>query len=528
LVSATPGVRVAGPLGDESAPVCRTCADATEALNACSTRNTPARRPDAPRRTARLSDDTASSTGLGGRRAQVRGRVRRLGLRRRGPSGALFEPSTGHGCPAEGPLTVLRPDRHRRQGRRPCAAIQSTVGRGRGKLRAYFEDIEIVRRFENSPSGRLSWLVRSLAAQGESRSRPDLAPALPGDPRRVALPGGRPRQGGQPDRAGAETQPGAAQALAERSHSSAPRSTVNSRAKANTDQVLIPKEVSVMLDPVARATPTAWAGSSPCSRSLQGTPSATRASIVDRFYAPHRPPGRRLRPLLRKAQHHQAKLDGAYYRGSSRRSSTCSAEAFLHAELEEQGLFALATTQKADLWRAGPSLKASGRTPSERRNRHLTSASNHGVPDMSANRRPSPSRTDTSSCFSSTSPTATPTATRRRQRPADRPETGRGWSPTLPEAQGRNFVQLTQAEGGVGHQAQGRLRDLRQGARHSRLSSSGGPMTPRARRARSTKSAATSRRRGPGCARLLRRPHLRRRHEHGKAATRTPSPSREG
>jgi CRISPR-associated protein Csd1 len=60
---------------------------------------------------------------------------------------------------------------------------------------------------------------------------------------------------------------------------------------------------------------------------------------------------------LRKAQHHQAKLDGAYYpRLIQDILDLLPAEAFPSTmSLEEQGLFALGYYhQKADLWRARP------------------------------------------------------------------------------------------------------------------------------------------------------------------------------
>ncbi|MEJ7640331.1 MAG: type I-C CRISPR-associated protein Cas8c/Csd1 [Singulisphaera sp.] len=132
--------------------------------------------------------------------------------------------------------------------------FQRTVGEVAGKLRDYFDDIEIVRRFENSPRWPpLSWLVRSLAAQGKFENvDPDLAGRL-----FLAILEGTPFPRAVLSKAVARIRaeredPGRGKHKHSRERLALIRATLNRQFESESDdriKSLIKKKVTVMLDP---------------------------------------------------------------------------------------------------------------------------------------------------------------------------------------------------------------------------------------------------------------------------------------
>ncbi|MDG3002828.1 type I-C CRISPR-associated protein Cas8c/Csd1 [Paludisphaera mucosa] len=241
--------------------------------------------------------------------------------------------------------------------------FQSTVGDVATRLREYFDDVEIVRRFENTSRWpALSWLVRSLAQQGKFENvDADLArrvflAILDGNPfpptvlaaavRRIRAEREDPKRGKQKH---------------SRERLALVRATLNRRYRNDDPRIksLISKEVSVMLDPECNNNAYCLGRLLAVLEKLQGDAIGTSgASIVDRFYgAASATPAVVFATLLRKAQHHQAKLAGAFYpRLIQEILDLLPAEAFPSTlTLEEQGLFALGYYhEKADLWRSKP------------------------------------------------------------------------------------------------------------------------------------------------------------------------------
>ncbi len=357
-----------GLSGNESAPVCRTCADAYgTALNRLFHPQYTA--PDGetlPRRTLRLSDDTAViywASGAGEHRF-----VNDLGeidFADPARAGALFEAvDKGGGVLLGNPAPFFCLIVTGGQGRATLRGyFQSTVGAVARNLRAYFDDIDIVRRSENSPRWPpLSWLVRSLAAQGEFKNvAPDLAGRL-----FLAVLGGTPFPAVVLSKAVARIRaerddPGRGRHKHSRERLALIRATLNRWFRALHPRItsLIGKEIPTVLDPECTNNAYCLGRLFAVLEKLQGDAIGNPgASIADRFYgAASATPAAVFAPLLRKAMHHQAKLDGPYYpRLIQEILGLLPAEAFpTTMTLEEQGLFALGYYhQRADLWRARP------------------------------------------------------------------------------------------------------------------------------------------------------------------------------
>jgi CRISPR-associated protein Csd1 len=358
-----------GLSGKESAPVCRPCADAygTALSRLFHPEYSGPGGQTLPRRTFRLSDDTAVIYWASG--ADEHKFVDEFGdldFADAAKAGALFEAvGEGKGVLLKDTSPFFALIVTGGQGRATLRGyFQSTVGEVAEKLCKYFEDIEIVRRFENSPRWpALSWLVRSLAAQGEYKNvDPDLAGRL-----FLAILDGSPFPAAVLAKAVARIRaeredPNRGRHKHSRERLALIRATLNRQLNSEGEyriKSLISKEVSVMLDPDCTNNAYCLGRLLAVLEKLQGDAIGNPgASIVDRFYgAASATPAAVFAPLLRKAQHHQAKLDGAYYpRLIQEVLDLLPAEAFPSTlNLEEQGLFALGYYhQKADLWRAKP------------------------------------------------------------------------------------------------------------------------------------------------------------------------------
>ena len=357
-----------GLSGDESAPVCRPCADAYgTALNRLFHPQYPA--PDGqtlPRRTFRLSDDTAViywASGAGEHRfVDEFGDIDFVDAAR---AGALFEAvHVGKDALMKNTAPFFALIVTGGQGRATLRGYyQSTIGGVAAHLRDYFADIEIVRRFENSPKfPALSWLARSLAAQGKFENvDPGLAGRL-----FLAILDGKPFPAAVLARAVARIRseredPNRGQVKHSRERLALIRATFNRQFRGGDPRItsLIAKEVPVVLDPQCTSNAYCLGRLFAVLEKLQGEAIGNPgASIADRFYgAASATPAAVFAPLLRKAQHHLAKLDGAYYpRIMQEILDLLPAEPFpTTMALEEQGLFALGYYhQKADLWRPKP------------------------------------------------------------------------------------------------------------------------------------------------------------------------------
>ncbi|WP_337175620.1 type I-C CRISPR-associated protein Cas8c/Csd1 [Paludisphaera sp.] len=347
----------------ESAPVCRDCADAYgTALNRLF--HPQYTNPDGKtlkRQTFRLSEDTAVIYWASGAdEHQFVDEFGDLDFVDPAQAGALFEAvDSGKGVSLNDPTPFHALIVTGGQGRATLRGyFQSTVGEVAEHLRTYFDDIEIVRRFENSAKWpALSWLVRSLAPQGEFKNvDPDLAGRL-----FLAILGGAPfprevlaaavrriRAEKVDSKSGKHS----------RERLALIRATLNRLRRKGDVRInsLTPKEITVVLDPECRTPAYGLGRLFAVLEKLQadaiGDPGA---SIADRFYgAASATPAAVFATLLRKAQHHQAKLDGAYYpRLIQEVLDLLPAEPFPSIlTLEEQGLFALGYYhQKAELWR---------------------------------------------------------------------------------------------------------------------------------------------------------------------------------
>jgi len=355
--------------GTGGAPVCRGCADAYgTALNRLFHPEYSA--PDGtflPRRMFRLSEDTAVVYWTSGR-DEHKFLDEFGGLDSPDPdrAGHLFEAiHTGKGALLEDASPFFALIITGGQGRATLRGyFESTVGAVAGRLREYSADIAIVKRYEKSPDHPpLSWLVRSLAAQGKSENvDPDLSARI-----FLAILGGSAFPSVVLSKAIARVraereEPTRGQHKHSRERMALIRATLNRQVRSQGNhriKSLIPTEVSAMLDPKCSSTAYCLGRLFAVLEKLQGdaigNPGAT---IVDRFYgAASATPATVFAPLLRKAQHHQSKLDGAYYpRLIQEILELLPAEAFPSTlSLEEQGLFALGYYhQKADLWRPRP------------------------------------------------------------------------------------------------------------------------------------------------------------------------------
>lgn len=364
-----------GLSGNESAPVCRPCADAYgTALNRLFHPEYTA--PDGQtlgRRTFRLSDDTAVIYWASG--AEEHAFVNDVGdldFADAAKAGSLFEAiHKGKGVLLEDTTPFFALIVTGGQGRATLRGyFQSTVGEVAARLRDYFDDIEIVRRFENSPRWpALSWLVRSLAAQGKYENvPPDLAGRL-----FLAILSGSPFPAAVLSLAVARIRaeredPNRGQHKHSRERLALIRATLNRQFKSEGDyriKSLVKKEVTVVLDPECTNDAYCLGRLFAVLEKLQADAiNNPGASIADRFYgAASATPAAVFAPLLRKAQHHQSKLEGSYYpRLIQGILDLLPAEAFPSTlNLEEQGLFALGYYhQKADLWRSKPKPPVAG------------------------------------------------------------------------------------------------------------------------------------------------------------------------
>jgi len=239
---------------------------------------------------------------------------------------------------------------------------QTTVGALAANLDQYFKDVDIVPRFANAPRQMaLKWLIRSLAAQGDDKNvDPNLAgqlflailtgSAFPAAILQVALK----RIRSEPEN------PDRRQFKHTRERMALIRAALNRRFRAKDNAVteLISEEVSTVLDPNCDNNGYCLGRLFAVLEKLQGeaigNPGAT---ITDRFYgSASATPVAVFGTLIRKAQHHLAKVQGPFYamklqevlgrlRPENAFPTTLS--------LEQQGLFALGYYhQKADLWKA--------------------------------------------------------------------------------------------------------------------------------------------------------------------------------
>ena len=245
---------------------------------------------------------------------------------------------------------------------------RTTVGELAGNLKLYFDDIAMEKRFANAPDQpSLSWLVRSLAAQGKYENvAPELAGRLvlaifdgaPFPPSILAAAVGRIRA--EPEN------PGKGQVKHTRERLALIRATLNRQFRPRANErnaasprirALIPREITPMLDPSCTNNAYCLGRLFAVLEKLQGDAiGSPGATITDRFYgAASATPAAVFATLLRKAQPHLAKLGGAFYPVLIQEILDLlePADAFpTTLGLEEQGLFALGFYhQKASLWR---------------------------------------------------------------------------------------------------------------------------------------------------------------------------------
>jgi CRISPR-associated protein Csd1 len=238
---------------------------------------------------------------------------------------------------------------------------ETTVGQVAASLRRYFEDITLVRRFPNSPEWPpLSWLVRSLAAQGKFENvDPDLAGRIflavisgapfPAAVLRAAV--GRIRSEREdPDRGRVKHS---------RERLALVRATLNRwlRAGDRRATALIDKEIPPVLDPSCRNNAYCLGQLFAVLEKLQGEAiNSPNATIADRYYgAASATPAAVFGTLLRKAQHHLSKMSGPFYAQKIQEilGLLDPENAFPGTlGLAEQGLYALGYYhQRADLWK---------------------------------------------------------------------------------------------------------------------------------------------------------------------------------
>jgi CRISPR-associated protein Csd1 len=230
---------------------------------------------------------------------------------------------------------------------------QSTVGEIAENLRQYFDDIEIVRQYPKSPRWPPLWrLVVSLAAQEKFKNvAPDLAGRLflsilnnwpfP----RTALSAAVGRIRSEPE------SPSKGKHKHTQERLGLIRASINRRFRAADPTIhsLITQEVTVMLDPTCSNNAYCLGRLFAVLEKLQGEAIGnTNSTITDRFYgAASATPAAVFASLIRKSQHHLAKLKAGFSASYSKRiqeilnllePSTAFPTTF---RLEEQGLFAL-------------------------------------------------------------------------------------------------------------------------------------------------------------------------------------------
>ena len=238
---------------------------------------------------------------------------------------------------------------------------QTTVGTLAANLDQYFKDVDIVPRFPNAPRQMaLRWLIRSLAAQGEDKNvDPNLAgrlflailtgSAFPAAILQVALK----RIRSEPEN------PDRRQFKHTRERMALIRASLNRRFRAKDQAVteLITQEVSTVLDPNCDNNGYCLGRLFAVLEKLQGEAiGSPGATITDRFYgSASATPVAVFGTLIRKAQHHLAKVQGPFYAKKLQEVLDLlrPENAFPPTlSLEEQGLFALGYYhQKADLWK---------------------------------------------------------------------------------------------------------------------------------------------------------------------------------
>jgi CRISPR-associated protein Csd1 len=239
---------------------------------------------------------------------------------------------------------------------------QTTVGVLAAHLDEYFEDVDIVPRFANAPRRMpLKWLIRSLAAQGEDKNvDPNLAGQLflailtgslfPAAILQVALK----RVRSEPEN------PDRRQFKHTRERMALIRASLNRRFRVKDKAVteLITKEISTVLDPTCDNNGYCLGRLFAVLEKLQGEAiGSPGATITDRFYgSASATPVAVFGTLIRKAQHHLAKVQGPFYAMKLQEvlGLLRPVDAFPSSlSLEQQGLFALGYYhQKADLWKA--------------------------------------------------------------------------------------------------------------------------------------------------------------------------------
>jgi CRISPR-associated protein Csd1 len=366
IVSANaPAFESLGLSGHQNASVCRACADAYgTALNRLFHPQYTA--PDGQaldRRSFRLSADTAVIYWASG--AAEHGFVNELGdldfqdaARARALFGAVH---AGHGVLLDDPTPFHALIVTGGQGRATLRSYyRSTVGDVAEKLRRYFADIDIVPRFPNAPRWpALSWLVRALAAQGKFENvDPDLAgrlflAILSGSPFPAAvLRAAVARIRAEPE------DPGRGQHKHTRERLALIRATLNRWHRAGDPRItpLIDEEIPAVLDETCTNNAYCLGRLFAVLEKLQGEAiGKPNATITDRFYGTaSATPAAVFGSLIRKAQHHLAKVGGTFYVQKIQ-------DVLRHLDprdafpttlgLADQGLFALGYYhQRADLW----------------------------------------------------------------------------------------------------------------------------------------------------------------------------------
>jgi CRISPR-associated protein Csd1 len=364
-----PAFESLGYAGNENAPVCQGCAEAygTALERLFHPQYTAPGGTVLGRRSFRLSDDTAVVCWASGDHT-FPDEFGGIDFADPAKAEALFESvHSGRGVSLEDATPFHALIVTGGQGRATLRGYhQTTVGVVASNLLSFFADIEIIPRFPKSPRWPpLSWLVRSLAAQGKFENvDPDLASRM-----FLAILSGSPfpptilREAVSRIRAEPEN-PDRGQYKHTRERLALIRATLNRQFRSRDEhknrhriKSLITREIPVMLDPNCKNNAYCLGRLFAVLEKLQGeainNPGAT---ITDRFYgSASATPAAVFATLLRKAQHHLAKLDGPYYailiqqildllEPDNAFPSTLA--------LEEQGLFALGYYhQKASLWR---------------------------------------------------------------------------------------------------------------------------------------------------------------------------------
>ncbi len=364
-----------GQEGNEGAPICRECSDSygTALSRLFHPQYTAPDGRTLPRRSFRLSDDTGVVYwASGAEEHQFENEIGELDFEDAGKAGALFEAvHSGKGVLLGDTTPFHALIVTGGQGRATLRSyFQSTVGEVAAHLREYFEDIEIVRRFPNSPRWPpLSWLVRSLAAQGKFEN---VAPALAGRLFLAILSGESfpaevlsaaiARIRSEPEK------PDQGKYKHTRERMALIRATINRWLKPHDQRApdhrvasLIRKEIPPVLDETCSNNAYCLGRLFAVLEKLQGEAiGKVNASIADRFYgAASATPASVFGTLLRKAQSHLAKMSGPFYVQKIQEVMNLLSppEPFpTTLTLAEQGLFALGYyQQRAELWTKKPS-----------------------------------------------------------------------------------------------------------------------------------------------------------------------------